>query len=107
MVARSSSEFGANTREVIRIILLISLAIVSCAKCEIIPQNSANDGESSSSLVIQVLRNYENTWKVASDISESSSDTVQCQGDVETVLTGYTENDFWAMKSEWKDNLRI
>lgn len=102
MVRRSSSLHLPNPKQLIARII-ISLSLLAVAKCEINPQNRG----SSSSLVIQVLRNYENTWKVASDISESSSDTVQCQGDVETVLTGYTENDFWAMKSEWKDNLRI
>lgn len=78
------------------ITLLIIFSCISSSHGDII---SGEDQHDSHLLVINVLRNYQNSLQAKSGINGSSE--TQCQVDVEAVLDGYAESELWAFRSEW------
>lgn len=77
------------------ITLLIIFSCISSSYGDII---SGEDQHDSHLLVINVLRNYQNSLQAKSAINGSSE--TQCQVDVEAVLDGYADSELWAFRSE-------
>lgn len=90
-------------RSLIRIQCLLKsvitlLIIFSCILSSHGDLISGEDQYDSPVLVIEVLRNYQNSLQTQSGINGSSE--IQCQVDVEAVLDGYAESELWAFRSE-------
>lgn len=96
---RTKWSFLSPVTSVFTVFLLSSVLSSSPVNCDII-YSAAKESESSIPLIIEVLRYYENSGKV-----KSVNEQDVCHKVVEAVLNGFTENEFWATRSEWKKQI--